>query len=202
MRSMKLVALGALALSAFAGCGQGQPRIYRVAVDATPMRTIAVPSCFRGNKLPDGRGNINEQNYRSEDEWVIWNGVVNEKNQQIEYLDLGTQSFELGNAPIIKVSDLIQGVEKTFAALRTEQRPVSNLYTEARQTQVSVTFDDYSASPVGKLALNSVYACSGNGCPTDAALSAPDAASCAVSLDFVARRIEAQQMTVYNNNPQ
>ncbi len=201
MRSMKLVALGALALSAFAGCGQGQPRIYRGAVDATPMRTIAVPSCFRGNKLPDGRGNINEQNYRSEDEWVIWNGVVNEKNQQVEYLDLGTQSFELGNAPIIKVSDLIQGVEKTFAALRTEQRPVSN-YTEARQTQVSVKFDDYSASPVGKLDLNSIYACSGPGCPTDAISSPPDAASCAVSLDFVARRIEAQQMTVYNNNPQ
>lgn len=197
MRSMKVVALGALALVSFAGCLQGQPRLYRVAVDATPVRTIAVPSCFRNNNLPAGRGNITEQNYRQEDEWVIWNGV-----DQVEYLDLGTQTFNLGDSPTIRVSDLIEGTEKTFSALRNEQKPIADQYTEARQTQISVKFNDYSAVPTGTIALNAQYACiKGRAdCPVGDA-SPQDAASCSSSLNFVARRIDVQQITAYNNNP-
>lgn len=197
MRSMKLVALGALSLLALVGCNNGQPRIYRVAVDETPVRTIAVPSCFRNNNLPAGRGNITEQNYRSEDEWVIWSGV-----DQTEYLDLGTQVFNLGDAPTIRVNDLIEGSDKTFSALRNEQKPISDFYTEARQTQISVKFNDYSFAPTGTIALNSQYACikGRNDCPVGD-LSPSDAASCSSQLNFVARRIEAQHITAYNNNP-
>ena len=197
MRSMKLAALGALSLLSLAGCLQGQPRIYRVAVDATPVRTIAVPSCFRNNNLPAGRGNITEQNYRQEDEWVIWNGV-----DQVEFLDLGTQTFNLGDSPTIRVSDLIEGTEKTFSALRNEQKPIGDMYTEARQTQISVKFNDYSAVPTGTIALNAQYACikGRNDCPVGDA-SPQDAASCSSSLNFVARRIDVQQLTAYNNNP-
>lgn len=197
MRSMKLVALGALSLLALVGCNQGQPRIYRVAVDETPVRTIAVPSCFRNNNLPAGRGNITEQNYRSEDEWVIWNGV-----EQTEYLDLGTQTFDLGDAPTIRVSDLIEGTDKTFSALRNVQKPIGDSYTEARQTQISVKFNDYSFAPVGTIALNAQYACiKGRAdCPVGDA-SPADAASCSSQLNFVARRIDVQQLTAYNNNP-
>jgi hypothetical protein len=197
MRSMKLVALGALSLLALVGCNQGQPRIYRVAVDETPVRTIAVPSCFRNNNLPAGRGNITEQNYRSEDEWVIWNGV-----DQTEYLDLGTQTFDLGDAPTIRVSDLIEGTDKTFSALRNVQKPIGDSYTEARQTQISVKFNDYSFAPVGTIALNAQYACiKGRAdCPVGDA-SPADAASCSSQLNFVARRIDVQQLTAYNNNP-
>ncbi|MFO0597391.1 MAG: hypothetical protein U0228_18930 [Myxococcaceae bacterium] len=195
---MKIVVLAALSLLAFAGCNTGQPRLYRVAVDMTPIRTIAVPSCFRNNNLPAGRGNITEQNYRSEDEWVIWTGV-----QQTEYLDLGTQTFNLGDAPTIRVNDLIEGTDKSFAALRNEQKPIATDYTEARQTQIAVKFDDYSFSPVGTINLNAQYACirGMTDCPTGNA-SPPDAASCTSQVNFVARRIDAQQLTVYNNNPQ
>jgi hypothetical protein len=197
MRSMKLVALGALSLLSLIGCTQGQPRIYRVAVDATPVRTIAVPSCFRNNNLPAGRGNITEQNYRSEDEWVIWNGT-----DQTEYLDLGTQTFNLGDAPTIRIADVIEGTDKTFSALRNEQKPIADQYTEARQTQISVKFNDYSAVPTGTIALNAQYACiKGRAdCPVGDA-SPQDAASCSSSLNFVARRIDVQQLTAYNNNP-
>jgi hypothetical protein len=197
MRSMKLVALGALSLLSLAGCLQGQPRLYRVAVDATPVRTIAVPSCFRNNNLPAGRGNITEQNYRSEDEWVIWNGV-----DQVEYLDLGNQTFSLGDAPTITVADLIEGTEKTFSALRNVQKPIGDQYVEARQTQISVKFNDYSAVPVGTISLNAQYACikARADCPVGDA-SPQDAASCSSSLSFVARRIDVSQQTVYNNNP-
>ena len=161
------------------------------------MRTIAVPSCFRNNNLPAGRGNITEQNYRSEDEWVIWNGT-----DQTEYLDLGTQTFNLGDAPTIRVADLIEGTDKTFSALRNEQKPIADSYTEARQTQISVKFNDYSAVPVGTIALNAQYACiKGRAdCPVGDA-SPQDAASCSSSLNFVARRIDVQQGTSYNNNP-
>lgn len=197
MRSMKLVALGALTLLSLVGCNQGQPRLYRVAVDATPVRTIAVPSCFRNNNLPAGRGNITEQNYRSEDEWVIWNGV-----DQTEYLDLGTQLWKLGDAPDIRIADLIEGTEKTFSALRNEQKPIADQYTEARQTQISVKFNDYSFAPTGVITLNSQYACiKGRAdCPVGDA-SPQDAASCQSSLNFVARRIDVTQVTSYNNNP-
>ncbi len=198
MRSMKLVALSALASLGLFGCNGGQPRIYRVAIDETPIRTIAVPSCFRNNNLPAGRGNITEQNYRSENEWVIWTGV-----EQTEYLDLGTQVYKLGDAPDIRVNDLIEGTDKTFSALRNEQKPIQDFYTEARQTQISVKFDDYSFSPKGTISLNSQYACikGRNDCPVGDA-SPQDAASCSSSLNFVARRIDAQHITPYNNNPQ
>jgi hypothetical protein len=197
MRSMKFVALCGLSLLALMGCNNGQPRIYRVAVDLTPVKTIAVSSCYRNNNLPTSRVSTSEQNYRSEDEWVIWNGV-----DQTEYLDLGTQSFDLGDAPTIRVTDVIEGTDKTFAALRTEQKPVSDLYTEARQTQISVKFNDYSFAPTGTIALNAQYAClKGRAdCPIGDA-SPQDAASCSSQINFVARRIDAQQLTAYSNNP-
>ena len=197
MRSMKLVALSALSLLALVGCNQGQPRIYRVAIDETPVRTIAVPSCFRNNNLPAGRGNITEQSYRSEDEWVIWAGV-----DQTEYLDLGTQTWNLGDAPTVRVNDLIEGTDKNFAALRNEQKPIGTDYTEARQTQIAVKFNDYSFAPTGTINLNAQYACIRGmiDCPTGNA-SPADAASCTSQVNFVAHRIEAQHLTVYNNNP-
>lgn len=203
MRSMKLVALSAVSLLALVGCNNGTPRIYRVAVDKTPIRTIAVPSCFRNNNLPAGRGNITEQNYRDEDEWIIWQGNLNERNEQIEYLDLGTQTFDLGDAPTIRVSDLIEGTDKTFSALRNEQKPIGSDYTEARQTQISVKFNDYSFVPTGTIALSAQYACIRGmiECPTGNA-SPADAASCSSNLNFVARRIEAQHITNYTNNAQ
>ncbi|HEY0882258.1 MAG TPA: hypothetical protein VGD87_12035 [Archangium sp.] len=197
MRSMKAAVLGALSLLALSACNTGQPRIYRVAIDATPVRTIAVPSCFRNNNLPAGRGNISETSYRSEDEWVIWNGI-----DQTEYLDMGTQTFNLGDAPTIRINDLIEGTEKNFAAQRSEQKPIQDFYTEARQTQIAVKFNDYSFAPTGTIALTSQYACINgrNPCPTGDA-SPTDAASCSSTINFVARRIDAQHITAYNNNP-
>lgn len=197
MRSMKVVALGALALISFAGCLQGQPRLYRVALDETPVRTVNTPTCFRNSELPANRNNIVEQNYRSEDEWVIWNGV-----DQTEYLDLGSQAWKLGDAPEILVTDLIQGMDKAFSAARNVQSPISDQYIELRQTTVAVRFNDYSAAPTGTVSLTSQYACTKarGECPQGTAV-ANDAASCTASLNFVARRIDVQQSTAYKNDP-
>lgn len=202
MRFMKPVVLAALSFVALTGCNNGQPRIYRVAIDETPIRTIAVPSCFRNNNLPAGQGNRTEQNYRSEKEWVIWAGL-----DQTEYLDLGNQQYKLGNAPLIDIKDLIEGTNKTFSALRSVQEPEGDSYTYARQTQIQVTWDDYSYSPKGTIALNAQYACIRNriDCPgtgtTPSDLAPADAASCQSTINFVARAIDAQRITAYGNNP-
>ncbi|MEW6434778.1 MAG: hypothetical protein AB1730_25035 [Myxococcota bacterium] len=159
MRFIKLVVLGALSLLSLVGCNAGQPKLYRIAVDETPIRTIANPSCFRGNILPSGRGTLTEVNFRKEDEWVIWDGVDK------QYLDMGLQEWKLGDAPLIRVADLIEGgAEKIFSAQRNEVTPFPGIQaTESRQTQVVVTWNDYSAAPSGTIALNAQYACVG-GC--------------------------------------
>lgn len=197
MRSMKLVVFAALSLFALAGCNNGQPRMYRVAIDETLIRTISNPSCFVNNNLPAGQGNRTEQNYRTESEWVIWGGV-----DQTEYLDIGTTTYKLGASPEIRVTDLIEGTEKSFSALRSVQDPQADSFTYARQTQITVKFDDYSFSPKGTIALNSQFACINNRqtCPSPAV--EPDAASCSATINFVARKIDADHITAYNNNPQ
>ncbi len=201
MRSMKLVVLSAMSLVALVGCNSGQPRIYRVAVDETLIRTISNPSCFVNNNLPTGQGNRTEQNYRSEKEWVIWQGTTNAAGEQVEYLDLGNQSWTLGQSPAINITDIIEGSNKTFSALRAVQSPVLDQYTYARQTNIAVTWEDYSYSPKGTIALQSQFACINNRANCPAPATEPDAASCSVTVNFVARRIEAQHMTVYGNNP-
>jgi hypothetical protein len=197
MRSMKLVALGALSLLSLVGCNQGQPRIYRVAIDETPMRTITTPVCFRNSAIPNGASSTTEQNYRTEEEWVIWNGV-----EQTEYLDIGKQTYTLGDAPTIDVSDIIEGSEKSFSALRNVQKANGDQYTEGRRTQIAVKFNDYSFAPTGTVSLSAEYACAKGRANCPQGVDAPDdAASCTAQLAFVARRIDVQQLTAYTNNP-
>ncbi|GMU59732.1 MAG: hypothetical protein AMXMBFR34_14950 [Myxococcaceae bacterium] len=197
MRSLKLLVLGATSLLSLVGCNAGQPKLYRIAIDETPIRTIANPSCFRGNILPSGRGQLSEVNYRKEDEWVIWDSLDK------QYLDMGQQSWKLGDAPTIVVSDLIEGGEnKIFSAQRNEVKPFPGiLATESRQTQVVVTWNDYSAAPSGTIALNAQYACVAGQeqCPNPN--PTPDSVSCQSNLNFFGRRIDVSQTTEYNNNP-
>ncbi|MEW5737803.1 MAG: hypothetical protein AB1938_02695 [Myxococcota bacterium] len=197
MRSLKLSVLGALSLLSLVGCNSGQPRLFRMAIDETPIRSIANPSCFRGNILPSGRGTLTELNYRKEDEWVIWDGVDK------QYLDMGNQSWKLGDSPTIVVSDLIEGTgDLSFSAQRSAVTPFPGINaTESRQTQVTVKWDNYSASPSGIISLNSQYACVAGTEPCPPQNPSPDSVSCQATLNFFGRRIDVSQTTQYNNNP-
>ncbi len=198
MSSLKHVALGVFSLLGLAGCNSGQPRIYRVAVDRSPINTSLPPSCYRVAQPNGGIVSPVDVNYRQQEQWVVWEGV-----EKVEYLDMGSTSFKLGDSPKIDVTSLIEGKEKVFAASHAELKAVADQYTEQRRMTVTVKFDDYSFAPKGTVALKSEYACSGPAgrCPTGEALPA-DGANCEGLLSFVARRVDAQQVTFYENNPQ
>jgi hypothetical protein len=197
MRTLTCTALGALSLLLLVGCNAGQPRLYRIAIDETPIRSLATPSCFRGNSPPPGRGSVTEVNFRKENEWVIWDGA------NAQYLDMGRQEWKLGDAPLIEVNDLIEGgTERTFSAQRSETRPFPGVQaTETRQTLVTVKWEDFSAAPQGTIGLSAQYACTAGAeaCPNPN--PAPDSVSCSAVMSFFGRRIDVSHSTTYKNNP-
>ena len=204
MRSVKLAIVSAMSLFALAGCNAGQPRIYRVAIDNSAVVGLNNPSCFVNNILPStGGALVQEQNYREQQEWVIWDG-----DAQKEYLDIGEKKFRLGDSPTIRVDELIEGTNKSFSALRNTQNQHGGDFNEVRGEQIAIKFNDYSFSPTGTIGLSAQYACvrGRTECPKAEDVQSPvtgdsDAASCSVSLGFVARKIDADQLTAYGNDP-
>jgi hypothetical protein len=192
MRSSVFFAV--VALAALSGCNGGQPRIYNVAVDITPLRTIADPSCYKNSQLPSG-DQITEVNYRSHHQWVIW-----DSGDGKQYLDVGQVQFKLGDSPTISVADMIETSQAgTFQGSRNETNTApgngGSMVNETRQTSVTVTFNDEGAAPTGNVQLRAQYACVGN-CfqpnPT------PDSVSCATQLSFEARRIDTSRIEAYS----
>jgi hypothetical protein len=197
MHYFKFSLFGALA-TGLLGCSNGQPRIYRVSIDASPLTAINNPSCYVNNTIPMARDTETKNNLRTESEFVIWSGA-----DQVEYLDVGKQVFQIGNAPVITINELIEGssTDKTFTAGITKQTAYGDTYVEARISTATFKFNDYSAVPQGTITLDSKYACQGvrGSCPQPAI--AADSASCSSTLQFVARRIDTQQISSYGNNP-
>jgi hypothetical protein len=192
MRSSVFFAV--VALAALSGCNNGQPRIYRVAVDTTPLRTIADPSCYKNSQLPSG-DQITEVNYRQEHQWVIW-----DSGDGKQYIDIGQVSFKLGDSPKIDVTDMIETSQSgTFQGSRNETNTApgnaGSMVNETRQTSITVTFNDEGAAPAGNVQLRAQYACVGN-CfqpnPT------PDSVSCATQLSFEAHRIDTSRIEAYS----
>ncbi len=194
MRSSVFFAV--LALAAFSGCNNGQPRIYKVALDKTPLRTIADPSCYKNSQLPSG-DQVTEVNYRVDAQWVIW-----DTGDGKQYLDIGTAQFKLGDAPTISVSDMIETSQAgTFQGSRNETNTAAgagippSTVNETRQTSITVTFNDEGAAPSGNLQLRAQYACVGNCLQPN---PSPDSVSCATQLSFEARRIDTSRIEAYS----
>jgi hypothetical protein len=126
---------------------------------------------------------------------VIWDSVDK------QHLDMGHQTWKLGDAPTTEVSDLIEGgAERTFSAQRLVVTPFPGLEaTESRQTQVVVSWDDYSAAPSGTIGLSAAYACVAgrDQCPNPN--PTPDSVSCSAVLTFFGRRIDVTQTMNYDN---
>lgn len=188
MHSMKLFVIAAVVLSSFVGCGPaGQPRIFRVAIDTTPVKTLNKPECFKGN-MPNLNQITQEQNFRKEATWVVWEAA--EKKQ---YLDMGSATrFTLADAPTINVDNLIEGADNVFSATRQQQD--RGAIIELSTTNIVTTFADLGATPTGTVQLNAQYQCQSatSPCPAE-----PSKRGCSAQLSFWARRIEVSQNTNY-----
>lgn len=187
-KSLSLLAT-VLALSA---CNAGQPRVYTVAVNLSPLLSINDARCYRGGNLPTNRATVNQAKYFADTQWIIWDGI--EGNQ---YLDVGSLTFKLGDSPTIEVSDLIEGAAGAFAGQRQVVEPLQGAQntSEQRSTSVGVTFDNLGASPTGSMRLTSAYACAGQNCPMNN--PSPDAAQCEATIGFIARRVDVSNVVGY-----
>lgn len=84
---------------------------YLVTFDPSPVGVITVPSCYRNNFFPVGRGSLTQQNVRELDLWQVFTiGAT-------RYLRTSTQTFNLGDAPTIRLnSDLSSSGETSCSA--------------------------------------------------------------------------------------
>ncbi len=179
MRSMKW-AVAVVAASSLLGCGNPQPSIYRVAVQA-----VAVPStCYRTapSGTPDTTTNIVD-----EKQWVIWEGIDNKF-----YLEPGNIAYSLGEAQRINITtDAIEGGKNdnkqyVFSTTRTQTASANEVYT----TSAIYTFDELGKTVTGTLALHSN--CAGSNCN-----SIP---TCDVTVNFSGREISGDRNIQYGSN--
>lgn len=190
MRSM-MVLVSAVAAAAFLGCNGGQPRIYHVAIDKTPLLSLP-QTCYSNNQIEGGSTRTTLTNWRDEAEWVIWDGTDGK-----QYLDMGSSTqFDLGDAESISVIGLIEGQDDTFVGTRTATRLPDNSgnnYSNVRTKTITVKFDNQGAAPTGTLDLVSNYTCTN--C-ADGETEFPGNKTCNTRLNFSARRVDTQRISV------
>lgn len=198
---MQRTMIGALAVVALAACNAGQPRIYRVALDLGPTKSVQEATCFKNQMVPSSQ--ISETNLFVEEQWVIWDGATADGAPK-QFLDFGHQTFKLGDAPEADFDDLIAG-NPSNPGVFTGQRVRSNLvsipgtgsFVQVRQTIITASFADLGAAPVGTLKIDAKYACQSQGaqCPMEDLVADPR--SCAVAVNFSARRIDVSRIAGY-----
>lgn len=180
MRSMKW-AVTAVVVSGLLGCGGSQPAIYRVAIERLTVANLP-QTCYRAGQapttIPDKTTNMVD-----EEQWVYWEGV-----EDVSYLDIGTISYNMGQAQRVNMAgDSIRGGKKddayVFMAERTETESTNEVYN----TAATYTIDKLGQTLEGRLTLRS--ACVGTDC-----LGTP---TCEVSLAFVGRKINTDQLSLY-----
>lgn len=204
MRSMSVV-LGAFVALVVSGCGFGQPRIYKVAIDTTALAS-APASCYRGNNPPAVAVTTNQL---AESQWVFWDGESGQNGAT--YLDVGTVAFPLGSAAPIAIGGIIRGEPNAKEFTTSRSIACQNALVSAGSTSGSLTcstqadgtvtqvtqnavvkFDTLGATATGTITLTSNYVCNGSACG-----NTPLYTNCSLTLNFVGRKIEVQQTSNY-----
>lgn len=181
---IRVLALSAVAASLLSGCGGVQALIFRIAMDKAKLSVAAQPTCYATNQLPMSNGTATSQNLKDEGQWVLWDA------EGKQYLDVGNQTFSLGDAPDVVITQLIEGAgDKVFQATKTTQSTQGAISTTT-QANYKVTFETLGATVKGKINISSAFRCSGPNCN-------PSQLDCAAETDFVGRRIDAQQLQAY-----
>ncbi len=176
-------AVAAVAASSLLGCEGSQPSLYRVAVD--PVSQNVPATCYRTGQAPtnpDKTTNIVDQQ-----QWVFWEGV-----EDTAYLEPGAINYTVGQAQRVTIAgDAIRGTKAdgkyTFVSERTQTDAPTEVYT----TSATYTIDKLGGTLEGTLALHSH--CTGTDCG--------GIPSCDVSVKFVGRKIDADQISLFNPDP-
>ncbi len=184
MRAVKIAVVFA-ALVGAVGCNTGQPRTYRIAIDASPLGSLP-PSCYRNNTVSTLR--TIGTNLRAETQWVVWDGVENK-----QYLDIGNFSVTMGDAERVDVGDMIEGQDRVFSGQLVEQKlpDPNSQYTYTKTLSLTISFEDMSATAKGTIDANSQYTCT-------SCVNNDNKVNCAVKLNFVGRRVDTQYIQPYS----
>jgi len=192
MRSMKLL-LGAVAALVFVGCNNGQPRLYKIAVDASPL--LNLPSqCYLDNTQPNQRYSVTK--LMMEQEWAIWDGADGQR-----FLDLGNASWQLGEADRISFNGLLIESSKDDNLLFNGQQSSTRLpeqgstYSNTLTQSIVVKFDSLGSTASGSFTVTTQYTCS-NCQNNDNKI-----ANCSAKFDFTGRRIDADNQNMYTTDP-
>jgi hypothetical protein len=197
MHPIKTLVPAFAALAVFAACNNGQPRLYKVAVDMSPLSPVTDSTCYFDNTAPNVA--VTTTDLRTEQQWVVWDANDSD-GKPLEYLDPGEQKARMGNSPSIDFHDTIETTTQgTFTGTVRSTQAFGMEYTETRQGTLTVAFSDQGASPTGTLTFRSEYDCTSGmqACPADNPSS--DYHSCSVTLNFTARRIDASRIDGYTD---
>jgi hypothetical protein len=197
MHPIKTLVPAFAALAVLAACNNGQPRLYKVAVDMSPLNPVTDSSCYFNNAAPNVA--VTTTDLRTEQQWVVWDASDSD-GKPLQYLDPGEQRAKMGNSPSIDFHDTIETTTPgSFTGTIRSTQAFGQLYTETRQGTLTVTFSDQGASPTGSITFRSEYDCSAmsSTCPMDNPSS--DFHSCSVSLNFTSRRIDASRIDGYTD---
>jgi hypothetical protein len=182
-----LLALAALPLAA--GCGPSQARVYRLAVDPSVLLNLPT-TCYRNNATQYDK--TTWTNYKLQYDVAIWDGVDGKS-----YLDMGQQTFNLGNAVPVKVIAPIEGAANVYTAtVKSETIAAPNdPFTDIATQTITVAFTEVGAAARGTITLRSEYSC------TNCSNNNAQVAKCEAALNFTGRRIDYGNISTVDQNP-
>ena len=189
MKTLRSFRLALAALPLLAGCGPSQARVYRLAVDPAVLMNLPT-TCYRNNATQYDK--TTWTNYKLQYDVAIWDGVDGKS-----YLDMGDQTFRLGQALPITVAAPIEGSANVYtASVKKETLAAPNdPFTDIATQTVTVAFTELGGTARGTITLRSEYAC------TNCSNNNNQVAKCEAALSFSGRRIDYGNISTVDQNP-
>lgn len=185
MRSL-MSAVAVLAAGTLMACNGGQPRVYKIAIDTSPLKNLPA-TCYSAGNAPSNTPT--ESGLVETQDWELFDGA------QKQYLSLGTRTIGMGEAPSVQIGpgstfDTIEGGPKTFTGeYKTVSNPGGGTNEVTQDKVVTVTFDDTPGNTAsGTIDVKSTVTCT----------QTPCSPSCEVTMTFNGRKIEGTPIQLTN----
>jgi len=177
------------ALPLVAGCGGSQARVYRIAVDPAPLLNLPT-TCYRNNATQYEK--TTWSNYKLQYDISIFDTVDGKS-----MLDMGSQTFQLGQAVPVKVVAPIEGSANVYTASSKQETLAApnDPFTDITTTVVTVAFTELGGTARGTLSLRSEYSC------TNCSNNNNQVAKCEVQLPFTGRQLAYTNQSTIDQNP-